>query len=483
MTHGLTDAQFFDMVAKFLGPYYIALALMNGLAALYLWRSDQLKTWFRLPIPGTGKSLPITNSVFWLGFALLFTILAGIGGKPAGAQLLTLPESWREAINTYTDPIWYSVITTVGLVVAYVFRAFFVKPAVAWFIWNLMWLFLGLSMTDSDFFEIVAKPDNVPIVMLVFLLAFFTWLGTYQAVINDERMARGEPPMEKVHDEKVLVWPDLVYTELICMIGLTAFLIFWAIALPAPLEEAASSVKTPNPSKAPWYFLGLQEMLVYYDPWMAGVVLPSMIVAGLMAIPYIDFNKAGNGYYTIKERQFSYTIFQFGFLEMWVTLIVLGTLLRGPNWNFFGPYEHWDAHKVEALNNVNLSEFFWEKMLGRSLPGTLTLADISTSLDPSNWPSSIAWLGGILDPFLQFGSLLFGRELPGTLLVLGYFIALPPLMALTIFRGFYKRMGFVRFMVLANLLLFMGSLPIKMLLRWIFDLKYLIAIPEYFFNF
>ena len=76
--------------------------------------------------------------------------------------------------------------------------------------------------------------------------------------------------MEKLDNEKILVWPDLVYTELICMIALTAFLIFWAIALPAPLEEAASSVKTPNPSKAPWYFLGLQEMLVYYDPWMAG---------------------------------------------------------------------------------------------------------------------------------------------------------------------------------------------------------------------
>ncbi len=482
MTHGLTDAQFFDMVSRFLGPYYIALALMNGLAALYLWRSDQTKTWFRLPIPLTGKSLPITNVIGWLVFALLFTILAGIGGKSGGAQLLELPESWREAINTYTDPIWYSVITTVGLVVVYVFRGFFVKPAVAWIIWNLMWLFLGLSMTDSDFFEIVAKPDNVPIVMLVFLLAFFTWLGTYQAVINDRRKENGEPPMEKVNDEKVLVWPDLVYTELICMIALTAFLIFWAIALPAPLEEAASSVKTPNPSKAPWYFLGLQEMLVYYDPWMAGVVLPSLIVAGLMAVPYIDFNKAGNGYYTIKERQFSYIVFQFGFLEMWVTLIVLGTLLRGPNWNFFGPYEHWDAHKVEALNNVNLSEFFWEKMLGRSLPGTLALADISPSLDPSNWVI-VPWLGRIVDPFLQFFSLLFGRELPGTLLVLGYFIALPPIMALTVFRKFYERMGFIRFMVMANLLLFMGSLPIKMLLRWIFDLKYLIAIPEYFFNF
>ena len=88
-----------------------------------------------------------------------------------------------------------------------------------------------------------------------------------------------------------------------------------------------------------------------------------------------------------------------------------------------------------------------------------------------------------LNPLVQFFSLLFGRELPGTLLVLGYFIALPPLMAISIFRGFYQRMGFIRFMVMANLLLFMASLPIKMVLRWVFNLKYLIAIPEYFFNF
>src|SRR5437763_2815929 len=61
------------------------------------------------------------------------------------------------------------------------------------------------------------------------------------------------------------------------MVALTAVLLLWAIALQAPLEEPASSVKTPNPSKAPWYFLGLQEMLVYFDPWMAGVVLPSLV--------------------------------------------------------------------------------------------------------------------------------------------------------------------------------------------------------------
>jgi len=440
---------------------------MTGLAALYIWRPGGLKPWFGVPVPGTGKSIPITNGVVWLFFAAVFVLMAAWGGSPGGAEALSLPESWRDTIDSMSGPVTYSVGTSLALIVLYFMRGFFVIPAVAWTIWNLLWMFLGLSMTDRDFFEIVAKPDNVPIVMLFFLLAFFTWLGTYQAVINDRRMANGEPPMEKVNDEKVLVWPDLVYTELICMIALTAFLIFWAIALPAPLEEAASSVKTPNPSKAPWYFLGLQEMLVYYDPWMAGVVLPSLVVAGLMAIPYIDFNKAGNGYYTIKERQFSYAVFQFGFLEMWVTLIVLGTLLRGPNWNFFGPYEHWDAHKVEALNNVNLSEYVWERGLNMSLPGT----------------PNLSWLPPLLQPFGEFFSLLFGRELPGTLLVLGYFIALPPLMALTVFRKFYQRMGFIRFMVMANLLLFMASLPIKMVLRWVFQLKYLIGIPEYFFNF
>jgi len=75
------------------------------------------------------------------------------------------------------------------------------------------------------------------------------------------------------------------------------------------------------------------------------------------------------------------------------------------------------------------------------------------------------------------------RELPGILLVLGYFIALPPILAITFLKNFYQKMGFIRYMVLANLLLFMMALPIKMVLRWSFNLKYLIAIPEYFLNF
>src|SRR6266699_6394526 len=112
-----------------------------------------------------------------------------------------------------------------------------------------------------------------------------------QAVVNDERIARGEPPIEKLEDDKVLVWPDLVYTELICMIICTFVLVVWAILLKAPLEPPATTAKAPNPSKAPWYFLGLQEMLDDYDPWIAGVLLPLMIIGALITMPYIDFNQ------------------------------------------------------------------------------------------------------------------------------------------------------------------------------------------------
>ncbi len=224
-------------------------------------------------------------------------------------------------------------------------------------------------MTDTNFKNIVTKPDNVPIVILIFSVGFTTWLALRKAVINDDRLARGEPPLEKLEDEKVLVWPDLVYTELIAMVICTFLLVVWAVFLKAPLEQPASSARIPNPSKAPWYFLGLQEMLVYFDPWMAGVVLPTMIIVGLIALPYIDFNQKGNGYFTFAQRKFAITTFLLGFVVLWVTLIVLGTFLRGPNWNFFGPFEAWDPHKNVPLNNVNLSDYFWLSGLGQAVEG------------------------------------------------------------------------------------------------------------------
>ena len=97
----------------------------------------------------------------------------------------------------------------------------------------------------------------MPIVGLVFLLGFFTWLATYKAVINDDRMAQGLPPVEKLDNEKVLVWPDLVYTEMICMVALTAFLLVWAIALQAPLEEPAIERQDAQPVEGSLVLSGL----------------------------------------------------------------------------------------------------------------------------------------------------------------------------------------------------------------------------------
>lgn len=205
-----------------------------------------------------------------------------------------------------------------------------------------------------QFLEILSKPDNIPIVALLASVIFFSWLYWIKAKKNDLQ----ELPEEAKMDDKVQVWPYLVRVEFLMTIAVMAVLVIWSVFLDAPLEEMANKALTPNPSKAPWYFLGLQEMLVYFDPWIAGVVLPTLIIIGLMAIPYVDINEKGNGYYTFKERKFAVLTYGFGFLILWVFLIFIGTFLRGPGWNFFWPGETWDPHYVAVLTNVDLSEYF-----------------------------------------------------------------------------------------------------------------------------
>jgi hypothetical protein len=439
-----SDPFFLSDVAGFLGGYYAFIAAVNGVFAYLLWRN-----W--------GQT---TRAVVWAAFAGVMMVLASLALSGSASLVPSLPAGVRSLVNALSGPVLYSLGTVALFTILFVYRAFFVKPMVAWTIFNAALLVMGLAMADQNFAAIVMKPDNVPIVGLVFLLAFFTWVATKQAVVNDERIAQGLPPMEKLDDEKVLVWPDLVYTELICMVAVSAFLLIWAICLQAPLEEPASSVKTPNPSKAPWYFLGLQEMLVYFDPWYAGVVLPSLVVFGLMAMPYLDYNKKGNGYYSIAERKFAYLTYQFGFLVLWITLIILGTFLRGPNWNFYGPFELWTPYKVEVLNNVDLNQMFWVNLLDMPLPRAAAEAP---------------W-------YVQFGTVLL-REAPGLVALGLYLVALPPLLAVTIFRGMFTKMGFVRYMIMANLMLLMLSLPLKMVLRWTLNLKYIVSIPEFKLNF
>src|ERR671937_48116 len=157
--------------------------------------------------------------------------------------------------------------------------------------------------------------------------------------------------------DKIHSWPYFVRAEFIAGCVLVLVLLVWSITIDAPMEEPANPTKTPNPSKAPWYFLGLQEMLVYFDPWIAGVLLPSLIIVGLMIIPYVDINPKGNGYYTWSERKFAVTTFLVGFLGLWVGMITIGVFFRGPGWNLFMPWDYWDPHKVVPLTNIDLPYF------------------------------------------------------------------------------------------------------------------------------
>ncbi len=250
--HGQPDPLFFMRISGFLGTFYLVIALMNAYVAWADWQSGRAKTFFKL-----GK-IPVTSSVLWLAYALVVLILSPLAysGDPNWMQFITLPMPLREAINAAMNPTAYTLGSIAILVLLFWQRKFFTQPLVAYLMFNVSLLLLGLSMTDKNFAEIVTKADNVPIVGLVYLLAFFTWLATYRAVQNDERRKQGLEPLEKLDDEKILVWPDLVYTELICMVALTAFLIAWAVLLPAPLEEPASAVKNPQSIESPLVLFG-----------------------------------------------------------------------------------------------------------------------------------------------------------------------------------------------------------------------------------
>lgn len=288
-----------------------------------------------------------------------------------------------------------------------------------------------------NLWELVSKPDNIPIVGLLVLVIGYTWWSLYRAFKNDKQGYIDEARL----GEKIQVWPNLVRVEFLASLFVMMVLLFWSFLIDAPLEEAANPSLTPNPSKAPWYFLGLQEMLVYFDPWIAGVVMPTIIIVGLMAIPYIDVNEKGNGYYTFKERKFAVLTFCVGFLILWVALIILGTFWRGPGWYFFNPWEEWDTHRVVALTNVDLSE----------------LVGINTRFADNS-----------LNPL----AILFG-----VVVILAYYSLAGYYWMKNKNSDLMKKLGFVKYNIVAFLFLTMASLPIKMILRIGFNIKYILVTP------
>ncbi|MBI2677394.1 MAG: cytochrome C [Candidatus Koribacter versatilis] len=305
-------------------------------------------------------------------------------------------------------------------------------------------------MDWRQLWEISSTPDNVPIVALLPLVVFYCWLAWKQARANDALIAQleADPALAKTHHRKtypwqpgwqkeIHVWPFLLRVEFLAAIIVTIILMVWSITLNAPMEEPANPNLTMNPAKAPWYFLGLQEMLVYFDPWIAGVVMPTLIIIGLMAIPYIDTNPLGSGYYTWKQRKFSISTFFFGFIVLWVSMIIIGTFIRGPGWLWFWPGQTWDHNKIVYEVNRDLPDLFG--LTTQPLKG------------------------------------IFG------LLAVGAYFVIGGLGLHTLFKRYnpkdYARMSFLQYNTMMFLMLLMVSLPLKIAIRLLFHIKYVWVTP------
>lgn len=238
--------------------------------------------------------------------------------------------------------------------------------------------------------------------------------------MTNERHTDRNRPID-TRNNTVSAFPHLVYKELLAALAALLLLTLWSLAWDAPLKEMADPNWTENPAKAPWYFVGLQEMLVYFDPWIAGVCLPLMIIVGLAALPYLDPGTQGSGGYFLRQRKLAVGIFLFGYV-FWFVLILIGEYLRGPSWQFYWPWEDWSVHKP-----------------------------IDTAL---------------VDLPLPWGTVLFG----------GYFglgLILPAFLK----KGHLKQMGGYRYLLAWVLALVMFGLLGKVVLRLLFDVKYIIHTP------
>jgi hypothetical protein len=135
-------------------------------------------------------------------------------------------------------------------------------------------------------------------------------------------------PMDKVH-----TWPHLLVVEFGAALAVTAFLTVFSIFVNAPLLRLADVNATPNPSKAPWYFLGLQELLTMFHPMVAGVTIPGIGLLALMLAPYIDKNPSNKP----EDRKFAVSAFTI-FMMFWAVLVIIGSFFRGPGFNFVFPW-------------------------------------------------------------------------------------------------------------------------------------------------
>jgi hypothetical protein len=203
-----------------------------------------------------------------------------------------------------------------------------------------------------------------------------------------------------------------------------------------------------NPQSNPRIGFGVPELLVYFDPWLAGIVFPLVYTLGFAAIPFLKkTGKVEPGLRPGRAYSVIVLLLLIGFEMVWLFLIAASVFLRGPNWVIFWPGEPGDPHKVVPLNNVTLSQSFW-----------------------------IGWLGQSTDVMPWYV-----RELPGLVSFAAYFLA-GMVLARILFRRTGRATPYWRWLALLMLIQIAALVPLKMLLLWVFNLKYWVYVPEYWVN-
>jgi len=217
------------------------------------------------------------------------------------------------------------------------------------------------------------------------------------------------------------VYPAFVFKEFLAALACLLVLAWLGLVIEAPLGVPADPDFTPNPAKAPWYFLGIQELLVYFDPWLAGVVIPFLIILGLILIPLLDTDPRGAGSYSFRSRIWAALPFTAGLLLL-VLLTLMAAWFRGSNWDWYWPWQDWSMARPAR------SGF-------RSFPNGLGWSLIG-----------VYYLSGIFLP-------------------------------LALWRSRINKWGWVRYSIYSFLVLTMSAVAIKVLLRLLLNVRYIVQTP------
>ncbi len=235
---------------------------------------------------------------------------------------------------------------------------------------ELKYLFLGGTVVGQNALirSYVMHVVLLPLVISIFMVVHFWRIRKdgglarpETAMVPDEKdiepiedlksyglmnLVEGKTPQVSQEPEKMTTtWPHLLFLEIVLFILVMIVMMGLSVVFDAPLEEMANAAITPNPAKAPWYFLGVQELVSWGDPFWMGVFIPNLGIILLVLIPYLDRSRIGTGIWFHPSRRLHNILFT-TFAVIFIGLIIVGTLMRGPSWELYWPWEQWTTGNI-----------------------------------------------------------------------------------------------------------------------------------------